>query len=263
MNRRRGILDGSALRRLSWGPSILALVAVFLVPRGPVHAQMGGPGFTFRQPALSFAVHAGYARPFARSDLFDQTMDEVFLDRNDLQAPFVGGEMAFRVSDRVDVALEVGHAWSRTTTEWQEFEEEDGSPIWHTVAFSRTPVTVATKVYLSDRGRSIGQFVWIPQRVTPFVGVGAGVVRFRFAREGDHVDPGTLAIYTETLEHVGSALTAHGSLGVDIGLTKGVYVTPQARYTWARGGLDRSVYEGFQPLDLSGFQLTLGIGARF
>ncbi len=252
-----------ARTRLSPRSLALALVGVVLAPGAPVRAQMGGPGFRFQPPTLSIAVHAGYARPFARSDLFDQTMAEVFLNRSDLQAPFVGGELAIRASDRVDVALEAGHAWSRTTTEWQEFVEEDGSPIRHTVAFSRTPVTVSTKVYLRERGRSIGQFVWIPGRVAPFVGVGAGVVHFRFAREGDQVDSRTLAIYTEDLEYGGTAFTAHGSFGVDIGVTKGVYVTPQARYIWARGDLDRSVFEGFQPLDLSGFQLTLGLGARF
>ena len=228
-----------------------------------VRAQAGGPGFTFRQPTVSFAFHAGYARPFARSDLFDQTMDEVFLNRDDLQSPYLGGELAFRASDRLDVALEVGHAWSRTTTEWQEFTEDNGNPLWHAVSFSRTPVTMSARYYLGDRGRSIGQFVWIPERVVPFVSVGAGVVRFRFAREGDFVEEPSLIIYTDNLEHVGSAFTAHGSLGLDIGLAKGIYVVPQARYTWARGALDRSMYSEFQPLDLSGFQLTLGIGARF
>ena len=247
---------------VSWTAALASLLAMGAMPTG-TQAQAGGPGFTFRQPALSFGFHAGYARPFAHSDLFDQTMDEVFLDRSDLQSPYVGGELAFRASDRLDVALEVGHSWSRTTTEWQEFTEDNGNPLWHTVSFSRTPVTMTAKYYLADRGRSIGQFVWIPERVVPFVSAGAGVVRFRFAREGDFVEEPSLIIYTDNLEHVGSAFTAHGSVGLDIGLTKAVYVTPQARYTWARGGLDRSIYDQFQPLDLSGFQLTLGIAARF
>ncbi len=251
------------LRRLSPGSLALALVGAFLGPVTEAQGQMGGPGFTFRQPTLSVGFHAGYARPFARSDLFDQTMREVFLDRSDLQAPFVGGELAIRASSRVDVALEVGHAWSQTTTEWQDFLEDDGSPIWHTVSFSRTPVTVSVEYALKDRGRSIGQFVWIPERVVPFVSVGGGVVRYRFAREGDFVEEPSLIISTDELEHVGSAFTAHGSFGVDVGLTKVVYMTPQVRYMWARGGLDRTIYDGFQPLDLSGFQITLGIGARF
>ena len=56
------------------------LVGLFgLAAPSAAQAQAGGPGFTFRQPTLSFGFHAGYARPFARSDLFDQTMDEVFL----------------------------------------------------------------------------------------------------------------------------------------------------------------------------------------
>lgn len=242
--------------------AVWALTATAYAP-APVAAQLGGQGFVFRQPNISMALHAGYALPMARSDLFDQTFEDLILDRHDFESPYLGGELSIKASDRWDVSLEVGHAWSSARTEWREFVEEDGRPIRQTVDFSRTPVTVSGKAYLTDRGRSIGRFVWIPSRVTPFVGAGAGVVRYRFQQDGDFVDTQTLEIFTDRLEQVGTGFTAHGFAGVDVMLKNMVYLTTQARYAWAKGGLDRSIYEGFEPMDLSGIQLTLGLGFRF
>ena len=118
-------------------------------------------------------------------------------------------------------------------------------------------------MYLTDRGRSIGRFVWIPSRLTPFVGAGAGVVRYRFQQDGDFVDAETFEIFSDRLEQVGTGFTVHGFAGVDVRLKKMLYVTTQARFAWAEGKLDSTVYEGFEPVDLSGFQLTLGLGIRF
>jgi hypothetical protein len=247
--------------------TILTLAAVgmlaALVAPERVAAQLGGQGFMFRQPTVSLALHGGYALPLARSDLFDQTFEDLILDRHDFESPHLGGELSVRVSDRWDVALEVGHAWSSTRTEWRHFEEQDGRPIRQTVDFSRTPVTVSGKLYLTDRGRSIGRFVWIPSRVTPFVGAGAGFVRYRFQQDGDFVDVDTLEIFRDRLEQVGTGFTTQGFAGLDVRLKNMLYLTTQARYAWAQGGLDDTIYEGFEPMDLSGFQLTLGLGLRF
>ena len=261
-------IDPRTRRKPGWaagraGAVVTALGLAFVSAPAAVEAQAGGPGFTFREPHVSVAFHAGYARPMAGSDIFDQTFDDLFLDGGDLASPFVGGELSVRASERWDVSIEVGHAWRRNRTEWRDFVEQNGDPIWQTVEFSRTPVTVSGKYYLTDRGRSIGRFVWIPARVTPFVGAGAGIVRYRFAQSGDFVIVETSEIVTDYLEQVGAAFTAAGFAGVDVRVGQVTFLTTQARYVWARGGLDRSIYEGFEPMDLSGFQVTLGLGVRF
>lgn len=244
------------------GPVLAAFALAFLVPTA-AQAQLGGRGFTFRQPTLGFAVHGGYALPMARSDLFDQALDDLVLSRHDFESPYLGGEIAARVSGRWDVTLEVGHAWSSTRTEWRDYIEDDGRPIRQTVEFARTPVLVSGRYAVVDRGRTIGRFAWVPAKVVPFVSGGIGVMRYRFTQDGDFVVPQTLEIYTDRLEHVASALAAQGTVGLDIQLNNAVYLGAQTRYVWGRGGLDRSVYEGYEPMDLSGFQLTLGLGARF
>lgn len=260
----RGITVMINLNRSARFASSWAWIGVCVLALGPAPAtaQIGGDGFVFQPPTVSVAFHGGYAVPRASSDLFDQTTTDLRMSRDDFHAPYVGGELAVWVSERWDVALDVGHAWSSTRAEWDDYLE-DGRPIWQVVEFSRTPVTVSGKYYLTGRGRSIGRFVWIPARVTPFLGAGMGFVRYEFAQDGDFVVEETLEIFTDRLEQVGTAFTAHGFAGVDVHLNKALYLSTQARYAWARGGLDRSVYEGFEPMDLSGLQVTLGLGVRF
>jgi hypothetical protein len=249
-----------SFRRLA-AAALVSAISVF-VPPMPASAQVGGPGFTFREPRAFVQFHGGYALPVAQSDLFDQTTEDLLIERRDLRGPFVGGELSIRASGRWDVAFGVGHTWSEKRVEWRDFVEEDGSPIWQRVRFSRTPISLSGKYYLADRGRRIGRFVWIPGRVLPFVGAGLGVVRYRFVQAGDFVDYRTLEIYSDDLESEGAAVAAHGFLGLDLGVTRFLYLTTQARYTWARADLDPLVYDGFEPIDLSGFRLVLGIGVR-
>jgi hypothetical protein len=46
-------------------------------------------------------------------------------------------------------------------------------------------------------------------------------------------------------------------------LTKNLFLTGEGRYSWAKGDLDLYHFEGFEKMDLSGLQLSVGISARF
>jgi len=250
-------------RRRVGSAAVLALMGVAAALPAAVSAQAGGPGFTFRRPVASVTLRAGYAMASARSDIFDDLMAPLIVDRRDFDAPYVGGSLAIAVADRWDVAVDAGHAWSRTRVEWRDYVELDGSSIWQTVSFSTTPVTVGARYYVTGRGRGIGRFVWIPARVTPYVGAAVGLVRYRFAREGDFVDLDSEEIYSDRLESMGTTFTAHGQAGIEVGIARSVFLAGEARYQWGRADLDSSVYEGFEPIDLSGLRFTAGLGVRF
>ncbi len=241
----------------------LLLGAAMAAAPGMTSAQAGGEGFLFRRPVASLSVQAGYAAAQAGSDVFDLARQELFLDRGDLGSPYVGGALTVSLGDRWAIVVEAGHAWSRTNTEWRDFTEEDLSPIRHTVSFSRTPVTAGVRWHLTPQGRGIGRFVWIPSRVTPWIAAGGGFMRYEFVREGDFVDVEALEIYPDRFEHVGTAPTAYGGAGVQISLGRSLFLTGEGRYTWARDDLDGSVYDGFEPIDLSGLRFTAGFGVRF
>ena len=61
-----------------------------------------------------------------------------------------------------------------------------------------------------------------------------------------------------------SEFIGHGALaGVDVAVTEFFFLTGEGKYSWAQGALDEYSFEGFDKMDLSGLQFTVGFSARF
>ncbi len=236
-------------------------VGLLVVAAAPVAAQ-GGEGFLFKRPSIRLGVRGGYQVARAASDLFDFTRQQLTLDRRDFDAASVGGEIAARLSERADLALTVSFARSRASSEFRDWVDQDDLPIVQETSFLRVPVTVDLRFYPWPRGRRVGRFAWIPRSWTPFVGAGGGMVWYTFTQEGDFVDFETLEIFQDTFRSDGRAPTVHLFGGVEYSLSPTLVVTLEGRYGWARGELDRD-FVGFDRVDLSGFQATAGLSARF
>jgi hypothetical protein len=71
------------------------------------------------------------------------------------------------------------------------------------------------------------------------------------------------AILNQELGSSGYAWTGHALAGAQFALSAQLVLSAEGRYSWADADLDRASFRDFQPIDLSGFQLTAGIGIRF
>lgn len=236
-------------------------LALLLVPH-PGAAQ-GRDGFLLKEPRVSLAFHLGYAVPDASSEVFDFVRDELTLDEGDFRAPAVGGSLGVRVNPRLDVRLDLGYTASEQASEFRDWVDQDDLPIEQTTAFQRVPLILGLKWYLRDRGRSVGRFAWVPEDWNAFLGAGGGFTWYRFEQEGDFVDFETLDIFPALFVSEGAAPTLQAFAGVDWTLSPNFFLTAEGRYAWA----DRVDMEGdfvdFEPMDLSGFQASIGLGARF
>ena len=239
----------------------LALLAGAAVP-GAVPAQSAGRGFLFREPRATLTLRGGFDRAAAGSDLFSFTTEQLTLGRGDFSGPTVGGDLAVRVSPRLDVVLGGAYAGMERTSEFRKWVDGDDLPIEQSTSFERAPITGGVRAYLTPRGRSVGQFAWIPTRAAAFVGAGAGGMWYRFHQVGDFVDFETFDVFPDELESSGWTLTAHGAAGLDYSITPRLGLTAETRYTWAEAGLSDS-FEGFDPIDLSGLSATVGFNVRF
>jgi outer membrane receptor protein involved in Fe transport len=253
-----------SLFREPWYPAgpaaaIVALLVVALLPHG-VTAQSSSD-FLFRSPSVTLGVYGGYAVPGAESDIFEFTTGDLTAERSDFRSLAVGGRLGIRVSERLDVALDVGHSRSETDTEYREWVDLEDRPIEQTTTFSRTPVTLNLEVHPWKRGRSIGRFVWIPRSVSPYLGAGAGLVWYDFTMRGDFVDIDTQDIFRSTLASSDQTLAGQVFAGLDVSLSPRFLLDVQVRHVWASTELDDD-FEDFDPIDLSGFQSTVGIAVR-
>ncbi len=249
--------------------TILGLSAVaVLAAYSPAAAQPRVPGdFLFETPSFTLSLNLGYGLPSAGSDLF-LDIDTIFtLGQSDFNAPVIGGSLAFFLNDHIDLVVDLSYAGSSTWSEyvdWTEYLEGGGEiPIEQETSLTRIPVTGTFRYFLFDRGRKIGSFSWIPTKWSPYVGVGGGWTYYEFQQRGDFVDFEDFSIFTSEFTSNGWALTEHVLGGAQFSLSPRWVVTAEGRYSWADQDLDRPQYQGYDPIDLSGFQGTLGFGVRF
>ena len=244
----------------------LALGATLLFA-GSAAAQ-ASQGFLFREPVVSLSVRGGFAQAMAGSDLFSFTTENLTLGRRDFSGPALEAAIGIRVAPRFDLVLSGGQSRAVAESEFREFVEQNDAPIEQTTTFSRVPLMASGRMYVTPRGRSIGEFVWIPARAATYVGAGAGGLWYRFRQTGDFVDFATVddplgaVIFTDELESSGWAPAAQAFAGLEYSLTPNWALVGEAKYLWSRADLSRD-FESFDPIDLSGFTAGIGLSVRF
>lgn len=239
-----------------------AAAALVLTGGGPRSLAAQAPDFLLRTPRASLGIRTGYALATASGEIFDFTREQLTLRRRDFDAMAFGAQLAISATPRLDVALDLSVADAERKSEFRDWVGSDDLPIEQTTEFFRLPLTVGVKAYLRDRGRGVGRFAWVPERWAPYVGGGAGWVWYRFHQEGEWVDYQTFDIFRDRFTAKGSTPTVHLYGGADLSLGPAVFLTAEARYSWARAELSGD-FVGFDAMDLSGIQGTVGISLRF
>lgn len=242
------------------------MLAVGLVPDRA--AAQGGEGFLFRAPRIQLGFRVGYSAltgprsAESTTDIYGFTQDLLTVDGSDWDGTEFAGEVAFRLSRRFDLTVDFGQTRSSATSEFRDWVDQDDLPIVQTTRFTRRPLNLGVRYFLTDRGRRVSRFAWIPRSFVPFVGLGVGSVWYDLVQEGDFIDFETLQVFSDLLEASGRANTAQVSAGLQFAFGKYGVVTGEGRYRFGAGALGGD-FVGFDDLDLSGLQLTVGLGFRF
>lgn len=246
----------------SFRSAALILFAAAIGLPGQASAQVQGHGFLFGEPDVNLSLRVGYAQPSARSDLFSFTTNQLTLGRGDFGGPSIDADLGWRVAGRTDLTVSASYSGASRRSEFRHFIDNNNQPIQQTTRFQRVPLTVGLKQYLTPRGRTIGQYAWIPQRLTPYIGAAIGTEWYRFRQDGDFVDFADSTIYSAVNETSGWGGTAHGDAGLEYTLTPAVALSGQLTYSLAKAKVGGD-YSNFSNIDLSGFSTTLGVAFRF
>jgi len=239
----------------------LAWAATLLVANG-ARAQTTGDGFLFRSPQGSFRIWTGYDRALANSPIFRFVTDTFTLSKSSFGAYAIGGEFDVRVARRLELVLSGGWAGSKSGSEYRNWTDNANQPIRQTTSLERVPLTASLKWYLTSPGQAIGHFAWVPTRVAPFVGVGGGLMWYRFQQYGDFIDYADSSIANDTFSSDRWTGELHAFAGVDVALGPRYVVSGRAQYSWAKSELGGD-FVGSNSVDLSGLSVTVGFGVRF
>jgi len=227
----------------------------------PSYAQRAGDGFLFHVPVGTWGVRGGINLASANSDVFAFVTDQLTLDRSDFNAPAVGTNIAIRLSGSNDIVLDVGYSTVSHGSEFRHWVDQNDQPIEQATSLRRIPITLGFRHYVTSRGRSVGQFAWIPARRSLYVGLGAGMMEYKFHQVGDFIDFTTLNVFHDEFTSQDWTAVAQANAGLDLALGDFVLLNTEARYSWAKA-LMSSDYVGFNRIDLSGLSVTAGFSFR-
>lgn len=243
--------------------ALLATTPLLLLAALPARAQLGsGEGFLFRVPSVRLALSGGFALPRAQSDIYDLLTSDLTLERRDFATAAFALSADVRVVPRVAVGLSTSYAGRTADSESRNFTGEDDLPVLQSTTLGRATIMATGRLSLVAPGRAIGRYAWIPNRVVPFVGGGAGAVWYRLRQTGEFVDKETLDIFEDQFESKGWSLGAAGFGGADISLSPRFGLSVEGRYLWARAPMNGD-FSTFNKIDLSGYDASIGVFVRF
>jgi opacity protein-like surface antigen len=259
------------MRRLNSLAAIACVIAALTAPaaldaqdsaRTPVPSE-GPHGFLFKRPLVSLGVRGGFDLARTQGALYDSLLiKELTLNRSDFNTFSIAGDLGVRVSSPLDLVLGAGFTRTSKPSEFRDYVDQNNLPITQQTTLSTVPLTVALRWYLTSTGRQIGRFVWIPARVTPYVGAGGGMIHYSLTQTGSFVDFQDLSIFDATLQSSGWAPVGLVMAGVDYSLGTRVFVNADVRYLLAKGTLHQDFVQFTDGIDLSGAQFSLGLHVR-
>ncbi|HXE83469.1 MAG TPA: hypothetical protein VN513_09075 [Gemmatimonadales bacterium] len=239
---------------------LLATIAGLTIAT-PSFAQKAGDGFLFQEPNGSWTFRGGFAVATAHSDIFGQITDQLTLDRADFSSATFGTALAISVSPRNDVVFDASYSNVHRASEFRDWVDNNDRPIQQSTSLRRIPITVGFRHYLTERGRAVGRFAWIPARRALYAEVGLGMMEYKFDQQGDFIDFQTLNVFSDRFVSQSWTPVAQGSLGLDMGLGSFTMLNLEARYTWSHARMS-SDFQDFDRIDLSGMSVTAGLSFR-
>ena len=218
--------------------------------------------FLFQQPKKYLGFRVGAFFPDADSGLFNLVTTQLTLEKSDFRAWDFGADLGFNLYERIDLVFSLDYSRRTEDSEFRDYVDEDGLPITQSTTFSQTPLTVGINYFLLPRGRSVGDYSWLPSLIVPYVSGGVGTLWYEFRQSGDFVDFSTLDVFSATLKSSGNTSTAYLGCGTEINIFKSTYINLDFRYYWAHDDLS-SDFVGFDPIALGGSRLTAGVRWHF
>lgn len=246
-------------------PLLVALVV--LAPAVPAAAQdrpipRSAPDFLFQKPHASVTLRGSWLFARGDSDWYDFVTDLLTIDTKDFNAPGFGLDLNVPVTSRLDAQASFDFSRSSTLSEYRDFVDNNRLPIQQTTSLRELNFGGNIRYLLMDRGQQVSRLVWVPRRIVPFVGAGAGAFNYKLQQTGDFIDFQDSSVFGDAFVSRGWAPSAQVFGGIDVRVFKRVYVTVDGRYLWAADDLERD-FIGFDPIDLTGFRLSGGVNFNF
>lgn len=231
---------------------------------------------------VSFKV--GYFIPKANSDLWEIEFENMDFTKSNFQNTNFGFGYEYFLSREISIVLNISsynknkpgayldYVGENIESYDYAFDYGEGYAITHTFSVSITPIQASLK--LTPLGRKA--------KIIPYVGGGVGVYMWNIRLYGDMIDfdsgewfydPGLNEdvigypiYYADTREENRISIGYHGFGGIMIPVANRISLEAEFRYNFLKGTMGKDPdwgFQGFEPFDLSGYQISIGMNYWF
>jgi hypothetical protein len=220
------------------------------------------PDFLFGAPRGYFGIRGGWHAASSSGSIYEFFEEFLTIERSDYDSFVFGAEVGVPIASQVDVVLGLDFSQAKIDSEVRDYVDQEDRPIEQQTSLNIVPLTASLKLYLSERGRSVSTYAYVPAAVRPYVGAGGGVVFYELKQEGEFVDVDDLSIFEDTLISTSAGLGGHVFGGIEARLTPRLSLGFEARYLWSHAGLEGR-FAHTEPIDLAGLRITAALNIAF
>lgn len=227
--------------------SLLIILSVVMLSFLPLDARRFP---IYRSQSVNLKI--GLFQPAMNSDLWDINMENLALNKQDMQNIYYAVEYELFFNPIFSLSLEAGHYNKEHYSQYKDYEYDDGSPIYQNLALRITSFEFDLKIY------PIGH----KYTFNPYIGAGLGIHSWHYEQWGDfiHFDDMTVEEgYADTRTYT---LGFNAKAGFLFKITRSVGISFETRYLYLKGQLS-SLFEGFNKFDLSGMTFNFGLNLFF
>jgi hypothetical protein len=200
----------------------------------------------------SIHLKIGLFVPRLQSDLWEISQENLTFERSDMVNVVYGGEYEFYLNRNFSLAAEVSSYAKTVYAQYRDYEFEDGTPIFQNITLRLVPVEAGLKFYpMGHRNR-----------INLFIGAGAGVYAWTYQQSGYFINFQNDSISEGFAETRRFAFGLNSRIGLAFRFQQRLGFSLEGKYQYLRGKLSRN-FEGFDPLDMSGFLVNAGVTLYF
>ncbi len=234
--------------------TLLVFLMILMVISLPLEARRYGRNPYTRQPLQnqSFNIKLGLFQPNMQSELWDINMENLALNEQDMQNISFALEYEQFFNRVMSFSIEGTHYSREHNSQYTEYEYEDGSPIYQSLALTINSLELNLKIY------PLGHH----QAFSPFLGGGIGIYYWKYEQWGDFInflDGSVEEGYADTRTYT-PAFNARA--GFTFKAWRSTGLSFEVKYQFLKGSLS-SLFEDFDKLDMSGWIFNFGVNLFF
>lgn len=239
---------------------LLGIAAAIIILLAPAVAQAQITRVTGSDTRNIFTVHLGAFHPKGEDsrvdgDVLFNDLNSLFFEIDDFRGFSFGADWTYALTDYIEAGADISFYSNNVPSVYRDFVDSDGSEIAQDLKLRLIPITASVR-FLPTGRRST---------VQPFIGIGIGIINWRYSETGEFVDfEDNANIFRANFVADGTEVAPVVIGGVRFLVSDAFTLGGEVRWHKATGDTG-GISEGFlgDKIDLGGWTTNFSFGFRF